>query len=84
MFTQPPPPRITVPLEIGRLVTEEDRQQPEKAVRKLFVRLFQTSPKPALMNEFQQLASTKGVPLDDQAIRDLVALMMSTPHYQLC
>jgi hypothetical protein len=35
------------------------------------------------MNEFQQLASTKSIPLDDEAIRDLVALMMSTPHYQL-
>jgi len=84
MFTQPPPPRITAPLEISRLVTEKDRHQPEKAVRELFVRVFQTSPKPALMNEFQQLASTKGIPLDDPAIREIVALMMSTPHYQLC
>jgi hypothetical protein len=36
------------------------------------------------MNEFQRLASTKGIPLNDHAIRDVVALMMSTPHYQLC
>jgi uncharacterized protein (DUF1800 family) len=78
------PPRITPPLDIGRLVTEEDRRRPEQVVRKLFVRVFQASPKPELVHQFQLLASTKGVPLDDQAIRDLVALMMSTPHYQLC
>lgn len=78
------PPRITPPLDISRLVTEEDRRQPEKVVQKLFVRVFQTSPNPELVHQFQLLASTKSVPLDDQAIRDLVALMMSTPHYQLC
>jgi hypothetical protein len=84
MLTQDPPPRITAPLDIGRLVTEEDRQHPDKVVRKLFVRVFQTSPRSELMNEFQRLASTKGIPLNDHAIRDVVALMMSTPHYQLC
>ena len=78
------PQRLTAPLDITPLVTEEDRQQPEKVVRKLFVLVFQTSPKPEVAHQFQLLASTKGVPLDDQAIRELVALMMSTPHYQLC
>jgi uncharacterized protein (DUF1800 family) len=71
-------------LPIDQLVTAEDRKDPEAAVRKIYARAFQTTPDPQLFDRILAVAKIKPLPLADDAIRDLVALMMMTPNYQVC
>jgi hypothetical protein len=35
------------------------------------------------MSKFADFLSTRKLPLDDNAIRDLLVLMMTTPNYQV-
>jgi uncharacterized protein (DUF1800 family) len=78
-----PRPTMTPPLLVAQIVSAEDRQQPDTLVEKLFVRTFQCNPRIELMNKFGDFMSTRKVPLDDNAIRDLLVLMMTTPNYQV-
>jgi uncharacterized protein (DUF1800 family) len=71
-------------LQVDQLVTAEDRKDPEAAVRKICSRAFQTRPDPQLFDRILEVAKLKPLPLADDAIRDLVALMMMTPNYQVC
>ena len=71
-------------LQVDQLVTEEDRKDPEAAVRKIYARAFQATPDPRLFDRILDVAKLKPLPLADDAIRDLVALMMMTPNYQVC
>jgi uncharacterized protein (DUF1800 family) len=71
-------------LPVDQLVTAEDRKDPETAVRKIYARAFQTTPDPQLFDRILEVAKLKPLPLADDAIRDLVALMMMTPNYQVC
>ena len=72
------------PLPVDTLVTGEDRADPEAAIRKLYARAFQTTPDPQLVSRILTVAKGKPLPLADDAIRDLVALIMMTPNYQVC
>jgi hypothetical protein len=72
------------PLPVDALVTGEDRADPEAALRKLYARAFQTTPDPQLFSRILAVAKEKTLPLADDAIRDLVALIMMTPNYQVC
>jgi uncharacterized protein (DUF1800 family) len=71
-------------LPVDQLVTAEDRKDPEAAVRKIYARAFQITPDPQLFDRILAVAKLKPLPLADDAIRDLVALMMMTPNYQVC
>ena len=71
-------------LPVDQLVTTEDRKDPEAAVRKIYARAFLTRPDPQLFDRILAVAKLKPLPLADDAIRDLVALMMMTPNYQVC
>src|ERR1700740_3494448 len=71
-------------LPVDQLVTTEDRKDPEAAVRKIYARAFQTTPNPQLFDRILDVAKLKPLPLADDAIRDLVVLMMMTPNYQVC
>jgi uncharacterized protein (DUF1800 family) len=71
-------------LPVDQLVPAEDRNDPEAAVRKIYARAFQTTPDPQLFDRILAVAKLKPLPLADDAIRDLVALMMMTPNYQVC
>jgi uncharacterized protein (DUF1800 family) len=75
--------RLTA-LPVENLVTEEDRANPEATLRKLYARTFQTTPDPQLFDRILSVAKLKPLPLADDAIRDLVVLMMMTPNYQVC
>jgi uncharacterized protein (DUF1800 family) len=72
------------PLPVDALVTGEDRANPEAALRKIYARAFQTTPDPQVFSRILAVAKEKTLPLADDAIRDLVALMMTTPNYQVC
>src|ERR1700722_4362448 len=72
------------PLPVDTLVTGEDRADPEAAIRKLYARAFQTTPDPQLFSRILAVAKEKNLPLADDAVRDLVALIMMTPNYQVC
>ena len=78
-----PRPTMTPPLLVNQIVSAEDRQQPDTLVEKLFVRTFQCNPRIELMSKFGDFISTRKLPLDDNAIRDLLVLMMTTPNYQV-
>jgi uncharacterized protein (DUF1800 family) len=71
-------------LSVDQLVTAEDRTKPEAAVRKIYARAFQTTPDPLLFDRILAVSKHKPLPLADDAIRVLVALMMMTPNYQVC
>ena len=71
-------------LPVDKLVVEEDRANPEVALRKIYARIFQTTPDAQLFDRILGVAKLKPLPLADDAIRDLVALMMMTPNYQVC
>jgi hypothetical protein len=71
-------------LPVDQLVTAEDRKDTEAAVRKLYARAFQITPDPQLFDRILAVAKLKPLPLADDSIRDLVALMMMTPNYQVC
>jgi uncharacterized protein (DUF1800 family) len=78
-----PRPTMTPPLLVDQIVSAEDRQQPDTLVEKLFVRTFQCNPRIELLSKFADFLSTRKLPLDDNAIRDLLVLMMTTPNYQV-
>ena len=84
---QPSPMQTAVrlpALPVDNLVTSEDRADPEAALKKIYARAFLTTPDPQLFNRILSVAKEKELPLSDDAIRDLIALMMMTPNYQVC
>jgi hypothetical protein len=46
--------------------------------------VFQQAPQPDMTGKFNNLLSTREQPPTDDAIRDLIVLMMTTPNYQTC
>jgi len=76
-------PATTPALLVDQIITVSDRQQPQNVVEKLFVRIFQCSSKFELATRFREFLSNRSLPLEDSTIRGLVALMMTTPYYQL-
>jgi hypothetical protein len=76
-------PATTPALLVDQIITASDRQQPQNVVEKLFVRIFQCGSKFELATRFREFLSNRSLPLEDSTIRDLVALMMTTPYYQL-
>jgi hypothetical protein len=46
-------------------------------------RTFQRSRLPKLSETFTQYVEQKNKPFDDDTIRDLLVLMMTTPNYQI-
>jgi hypothetical protein len=79
-----PRPTITRPLLVDQIASAQDRNETSKLVDKLFVRVFQQAPQPDMTGKFNNLFSTREQPLTDDAIRDLIVLMMTTPNYQTC
>jgi len=76
-------PTTTPALPVDQMVTASDRQQPQNVVEKLFVQIFQCSPKFELTTKFREFLSDRRLPIEDSTIRDLVVLMMTTPNYQV-
>jgi uncharacterized protein (DUF1800 family) len=74
---------MTPPLLVDKIVSKEDRSQPEELVQKLFRRTFQCTPENQLISKFRDFIATRELPLDDNAIRELLLLMMTTPNYQI-
>lgn len=72
------------PVDVARLAPAELRQNPERLVDALIVRLF-SAPLPARQRSaFLDFLRQKPAPPDDATVRSLLHLMMSTPHFQLC
>jgi uncharacterized protein (DUF1800 family) len=76
-------PTTTAPLSVDKIVSEEDRAQPDALVQKLFVRTFQCTPQNELTIKFRDFIATRALPLDDTSIRELLLLMMTSPNYQV-
>jgi uncharacterized protein (DUF1800 family) len=78
-----PRPTMTPPLSVDQIVSQNDRTQPDALVEKLFLRIFQSTPQNELTDKFRDFITTRELPLDDDAIRELLLLMMTTPNYQV-
>jgi uncharacterized protein (DUF1800 family) len=76
-------PTITPPLAVDKIVSEEDRAQPDVLIQKVFIRIFQCTPQKELTAKFRDFIATRELPLDDNSIRELMTLMMTSPNYQV-
>ncbi len=78
-----PRPMMTQPLLVDKIVSPEDRSQPDSLIRKLYIRTFQSTPQNDLTGKLRDFIATRELPLDDSAIRELLLLMMTSPNYQV-
>jgi uncharacterized protein (DUF1800 family) len=78
-----PFPPLTLPWPVEKYVSTEDRKDAKQLLEKLYTRIFQSKPQSDFLKNFVGVASTKTLPFDDDSIRDLVMLMMTTPNYQV-
>jgi uncharacterized protein (DUF1800 family) len=76
-------PTITPALAVDKIVSEEDRAQPDLLIQKVFIRIFQCNPHNELTVKFRDFIATRELPLDDNSIRELMTLMMTSPNYQV-
>jgi uncharacterized protein (DUF1800 family) len=76
-------PALTPPISVNDLVGQEDRAQPDLLVRILSIRTFQSTHQDELTAKFKSFVATRPLPLDDNSIRELLILMMTTPEYQI-
>ena len=59
------------------------RQKPDTVIRKLFIRTFQCLPQKELTHQFRDFLATRELPPDDNSIRELLLMMMTSPNYQV-
>jgi uncharacterized protein (DUF1800 family) len=83
MEMSPTRPTMTPPLAVDKIVSEEDRAQPDLLIQKAFIRIFQCNPQNELTAKFREFIATRELPLDDNSIRELMTLMMTSPNYQV-
>jgi uncharacterized protein (DUF1800 family) len=74
---------MTPPVSVSNIVSSEDRSQPGALIQNLLVRSFQCTPQTDLAARFRDFVTTRQLPLDDNSIRELLVLMMTTPEYQV-
>jgi uncharacterized protein (DUF1800 family) len=72
------------PLDVARVAPTALRADPGKLVDALSLRLFQTTLTGRTRDAFLEFLRSKSHPADDEAVRGLLHLMMSTPQFQLC
>ncbi|MBA3962006.1 MAG: DUF1800 domain-containing protein [Chthoniobacterales bacterium] len=78
------PPKLQRPaIDVAKLVPNELRKDPAQLVQTLSQRLFQAKPAPKQTDTFVAYLKSGGSEPDDEKIRRLMHLMMSTPQYQL-
>jgi uncharacterized protein (DUF1800 family) len=71
------------PIDIGKLVPPDVRNQPREVVDLLTKRFFQARPGEKETDTFVKFLEARGAGASDTALRELVHLMMSTPQFQL-
>jgi uncharacterized protein (DUF1800 family) len=72
------------PLDVARIAPAALRADVGKLVDALSLRLFQTTLTGRSRDAFVEFLQSKSQPADDEAVRGLLHLMMSTPQFQLC
>jgi hypothetical protein len=72
------------PLDVARIAPAALRADSGKLVDALSLRLFQATLTGRSRDAFIEYLQSKSQPADDEAVRGLLHLMMSTPQYQLC
>jgi Protein of unknown function (DUF1800) len=79
-----PAPKPIAPLDVKGLVNGREHAEPAALVKDLCRRLCPDRPPAAPEEQCLALIAGKPLPLNDQTIRELVALMVATPNFQLC
>ena len=72
------------PLDVAKIAPAALRAEPEKLVDALVLRLFQAPLVGRSRDAFLEYLRAKAQPANDEAVRGLLHLMMSTPQFQLC
>lgn len=72
------------PVDLAALAPGDLRADPSALVRHLGIRLFQEAPSPRDEPAFVDYLKASGPRIDDQAVKGVLHLMMSTPRFQLC
>jgi hypothetical protein len=76
-------PQHATPVEVGRILTPEERSNKEALLAALAKRLLQGKLKPKQEQVLREYLDSQGE-LDDHDILETIRLMMSTPEFQLC
>ena len=71
------------PIDVGKLVPTDVRNNPRDVVDLLVKRFFQARPGHKEIDTFVKFLETRGPDTTDATLRELVHLMMSTPQFQL-
>ncbi len=71
------------PLEFGKIVPQAVRDDPKRLIAYLSFRLYQTYVSPHDAEPFLKFLEERKGEMNDDSIRELLHLMMSTPQYQL-
>ena len=71
-------------LDVSNLAPVALRADPGQLVDALSLRLFQAKPPGRTRQAFLEFLQSKNQPADDETVRGLLHLMMSTPQFQLC
>jgi hypothetical protein len=69
--------------DFSKIIPREVRNDPRRLVDYLCFRLYQDPLSPRDTETFVKYVSDHGTDLNDNAMRELLHLMMSTPQYQL-
>lgn len=77
-------PRSIPPLPVAVLVTAQERRAPVTLVRNLCRCVCPDRPPVAIEEQCRALVAGQPLPLADEIVRGLLALMVATPHFQLC
>jgi uncharacterized protein (DUF1800 family) len=75
--------RTQAPPDFERIASQGIRSDTGKLVDSLCWCFYQTALKPEEKAEFVDFLKSKPAPVNDESLRDLLHLMMSTPQYQL-
>jgi hypothetical protein len=62
----------------------DPRNDPGKLASRLAIRLTPRMPDKRLLKSFHAFLTAQKMPFDDETVRGLLHVMMSTPQFQLC
>jgi uncharacterized protein (DUF1800 family) len=73
-----------VKLDLQKIAPPDLRSDADRLIAQLCLRLLHWPPEQRLLKSFTAFLAAKKPPFDDETVRGLLHVMMSTPQFQLC
>jgi hypothetical protein len=73
-----------VHLDLKKIAPPDLRSDADRLIAQLCLRLLHWPPEQRLLKSFTAFLAAKKPPFDDETVRGLLHVMMSTPQFQLC